>query len=78
MITKAVLTFNELSIHPYCVDLDEVNQRVDAYIEVVKEAIKLNPKKIRYEHGLSNVMLKENLSIYQYCIDKKNKKKEIF
>jgi hypothetical protein len=37
--------FNELSIHPYCVDLDEVDQRVDTYVQVVKETIKIVSKK---------------------------------
>lgn len=70
--------FNELSIYPYCVDLEEVNQRVDVYIQVVKETIKLVSKRIRYEQGLSSVLLMENLSLAQYCFDKKNKNKGDF
>lgn len=67
--------FNELSAYPYCVDIEEVNRRVDTYMQVVKEAIKLGSKKIRYEHGLYGVCLMENLSLAQYCFDKKNKGK---
>lgn len=70
--------FNELSIHPHCADLEEVNERVDSYVQVVKETIKLVPKKIRYEHGLSNVWLMEDLSLAQYCFNKNNKNKGDF
>jgi len=70
--------FNELSIYPYCVDIDEVNQRVDTYVQVVKETIKLVSKKIRYEHGLSTLLLMDDLSLAQYCFDKKNKNKGDF
>jgi hypothetical protein len=72
------ICFNELSIYPYCIDLNAVNQRVDTYVQVIKEAIKLGAKKIRYEYGLSGVMLMENLSLDQYCFDKRNKNKGDF
>ncbi len=66
--------FNELSVEPYCTNGEEIDRRVGEYVQVVKAALELGAKKIRYEHGLGSVSLTEEISLAQYCFDKRNNK----
>jgi hypothetical protein len=65
--------FNELSMRPLCTSKEEVQSRMDRFVETVKGTIKTGVKRIRYEHGLEGVKLTEDLSLQQYCLEKGNK-----
>ena len=61
--------FNELSVEPYCTNGEEIDRRVGEYVQVVRAALELGAKKIRYEHGLGSVSLTEEISLAQYCFE---------
>lgn len=60
--------FNELSQYPLCDTETACVQRVRKYAKVLKK-LKLNYgiSKIRYEHGLDDINLKDGYSLKDYC-----------
>ena len=62
--------FNELTMTPLCTSDEEVKERVSVFIQVLKEIKKEGIKKVRYERDFSDIKLKEEYSLHDYCIDK--------
>ena len=59
--------FNELSIYPLCTTDENVDKRVVTFIELLKEIKKYGIKRVRYENSFSDIKLKENYSLQDYC-----------
>lgn len=59
--------FNELTMIPYCSTEDEVEQRVDSFISTLNTLKQHGIKRVRYENGFSDIILKEGLSLEDYC-----------
>lgn len=62
--------FNELTIEPLCTSDEEVKERVNALIQVLKGIKKEGISKVRYERDFSDIKLKKEYTLHDYCIDK--------
>lgn len=59
--------FNELSVFPLCTSDAEVIERIDAFVALLHRLGRYGFKKIRCEHGLSDLRLTEDQTLYEYC-----------
>jgi len=61
------VSFNELSTKPLCASIQEVIERVDRFVDLYKALYALGYKRISSELVASQVMLTDNLSLYDLC-----------
>ena len=69
--------FNELSMEPLCSTNDEVELRIQTFATLLKELNKNNIKTVRYENSFSDIKLKQNLTLHDYCLSSYNYNRDI-
>lgn len=60
-------SFNELSIHPLCETDAEVHCRISALSKLLSKLRYYGIKTIRIENGLSDILLKDDFNLSDYC-----------
>ena len=70
--------FNELSQYPLCDNDATCVERVNNYAKVLaKLKIDYGLSKIRYEHGLEDINLKEGFTLKDYCFSRNHKRDSV-
>lgn len=68
--------FNELSIEPLCADDLEVEQRIGVFVSTLNALKDIGIKRVRYENGFSDIALKKNYTLFEYCNEAKSGKQK--
>lgn len=59
--------FNELSIFPLCTTDEDMDKRLATFVDLLKEIKQYGIKRVRYENSFSDIKLKEDYSLLDYC-----------
>lgn len=64
-------------MEPLCSTNDEVELRIQTFATLLKELNKNNIKTVRYENSFSDIKLKQNLTLHDYCLSSYNYNRDI-